>query len=152
MALKGCVYRRMKGEQLPSHDIFFFCRQNKREKHQTNKINQYMLLLPPSSSVDYFFFHVGAWNKATLICFSSVSLRLPRCSPLSRVIPFAVERLPSCPLMYCKHCQLVSPSVCSHHFLFLVRLFCIWRNSPFVPIRVTLNPAHWVVYLQAGGG
>lgn len=36
--MKGRVYRRMKGEQLPSHDIFFFCRRNKRENIRKIKL------------------------------------------------------------------------------------------------------------------
>lgn len=36
--MKGCVYRRIKGEQLPSHDIFFFCRRNKRKNIRQIKL------------------------------------------------------------------------------------------------------------------
>lgn len=74
--IKGCVYSRMKGEHLPSHDIFFFCRRNKRKNIRQIKLisiccccrrrHQWMI-----------FFHVGAWNKATLICLSCLAAFAP---------------------------------------------------------------------------
>lgn len=79
--MKGCVYRRMKGEQLPSHDIFFFCRRNKRKNiRQIKLISIYCCCRRRHRCI--IFFYVGAWNKATLVCFCPAAFA-PMLSALS---------------------------------------------------------------------
>lgn len=134
--MKGFVYRRMKGERLPSHHIFFFCRRDKRKKYQANKMDQYMLLL------DYFFPR-GCVKQGRPYLFpdalrSLVSLHSPQSVSLP-VRSCAANTVGSC------HCRSASITSC-----FSSDSFCIWRYSAFVPVRVTLKactlgglPAGW---------